>query len=189
MTKTDVEMFANRKLDIEVATRLGARFANGNFLFDYTKNGKLLFRKVRSIDKKFWIDPAGVKLQFWNLDAITDLPSKPEEPLVICEGEFDCIAIVQCCGGYAISVPNGATGHRTEREIAISEDTRFSYLWEDEHILPQIMQFDKIILATDGDKPGLILRDELALRIGDSKCWYVNYPEDCKDANDVQVGS
>lgn len=182
---TEMEMFSLRGIDVEVATRLRARFIDGRFQFDYTRAGKLLFRKVRTPDKKFWIDPSGARLQFWNLDAITGLPNKPSEALVLTEGEIDCITIIQCCGGYAISVPNGATGQRTKHEIAISEDTRFSYLWDNEQLIHQIAQFDKIIIATDEDKPGMILRDELALRIGDTKCWYVNYPAGCKDANDV----
>jgi twinkle protein len=183
--RTEEAVFAARGLDLEIATRLGAKFSGGKFTFDYLKNGKLLYRKVRTQDKQFWIEPKGQPLQFWNLDVIRGFQSRPEEPLVICEGEMDCIAIVQSCGGYVISVPNGVSGKRTEKDITIAEDTRFSYLWEKERLISEVAQFDRIILATDGDEPGQILRDELALRIGDARCWYVTYPDGCKDANEV----
>ena len=43
----------------------------------------------------------------------------------------------------------------------------------------------KIILSTDGDRPGKVLREELAIRLDRNRCWYVTYPQGCKDANDV----
>ena len=47
------------------------------------------------------------------------------------------------------------------------------------------VQCREIILATDGDGPGQILRDELALRLGRSRCKYLSYPSGTKDINDV----
>jgi twinkle protein len=185
LTNADLQAFENRGLDAEVADRMGARFQNGKFLFEYRRDGELQFRKGRSEDKRFWIEPKGAKLQFWNLDQVPVLPSRPSEPLVICEGEFDAIAVAQCFGGYVLSVPNGVAGNRSEGEIVIAEDTRFSYLWQNERLLPQIEQFNQVILCTDGDDPGMVLRDELALRIGEPRCWYVTYPVGTKDANDV----
>ena len=185
LADSDESAFAARGLDIEVATRLGAMFQGGKFRFQYLLDGELQFSKVRTPGKEFYIEPKGRRLQFWNLDAVRGFQHRPSEPLVICEGEFDAIAVTQACGGYVLSVPNGVAGKRTEKDIAIAEDTRFAYLWDNERIIPEVAQFDKIILATDGDEPGQILRDELALRIGDARCWYVTYPDGCKDANDV----
>lgn len=185
LTNPDFQAFESRGLDPEMAAKLGATYRNGRYLFDYMKDGALLFRKVRTEDKNFWLEPKGKPLQFWGLDEVPLLPSRPEEPLVITEGEFDRIAVTQAAGGYVLSVPNGGDGKRTTEEVAIAEDSRFSYLWSDGKIIPQVEQFNKIILFTDDDETGLILRDELALRIGESRCWYVTYPEGCKDANDV----
>lgn len=185
LSNPDLEKFMERGLDPEVATRLGARFSGGRFTFDTTKGGVLLYRKVRTPEKQFFIEPKGQKLQFWGLDEVPVLPSRPSEPLIITEGEFDRIAVVQSVGGYVLSVPNGVAGKRSEGDIVIAEDNRFGYLWDGERLIPEVDQFDKIILCTDGDDPGLILRDELALRIGETRCWYVTYPEGCKDANDV----
>jgi twinkle protein len=185
LSGADERAFGDRGLDLELAIQLGAKFEAGKFLFDYRKGGALLFRKVRTQDKKFWIEPSGAPLQFWGLEEVPVLPSRPSEPLVITEGEFDRIAVLQSCGGYALSVPNGAAGRRSEGDIVIAEDKRFSYLWQDEKLIPEVEQFDRVILATDQDEPGTILRDELAIRIGETRCWYVTYPQGCKDTNDV----
>lgn len=177
-----IRMFAQRGLDIEVASRMQASFdpQAGVYRFQYPG-----FSKIRTLKKDFFLEPRGQKLQLWNLESLRELPSPVDGPLVITEGEFDAIAVMQACGGYVVSVPNGVAGKRTEGDILIKEDNRFAYLWQDEKLIPELEQFDKIILATDADEPGLILRDELALRLGESRCWYVTYPEGCKDANDV----
>jgi twinkle protein len=83
-------------------------------------------------------------------------------------------------------VPNGAPGKRTDGPVTIAEDDTYRYLWSpDRRLVPELAQFDKIILATDGDEKGILLRDELAARIGEAFCWFVEYPPGCKDANDV----
>lgn len=182
---SDEKAFADRGLDLEVAVRLGAKFQNGKFQFEYRKDGVLLSRKIRTLDKKFWFEPSGTRLQFWGLEEVPVLPFRPNEPLVICEGEFDRIALVQSCGGYVLSVPNGATEKRSEGDIILSTDTGYAYLWENEKLIPNVEQFNKVILCTDADSAGTVLRDELALRLGKSRCWFVEYPDGCKDANDV----
>lgn len=177
-----IRAFAQRGLDIEVASRMGASYLprDGKFQFQYAG-----FRKFRNLKKDFWIEPTNQKLSLWNFESLRELPSPVDGPLVITEGEFDAIAVMQACGGYVVSVPNGVAGKRTEGEVLIRDDNRFAYLWQDEKLIPELERFDKIILATDNDGPGLILRDELALRLGETRCWYVTYPEGCKDANDV----
>lgn len=188
LTNSSEKVFENRNLDIETASRMGAKFEAGKFLFEYQVNGITQFRKVRTPDKKFWIEPSGQPLVLWNIDTLRDLPSPVGEPLVITEGEFDAIAAAQAWGGYVVSVPNGAVDVRTTGPVLVSEDTKFSYLWDaDERLIREIDQFDKIILLTDDDKPGKTLRDELALRLGEARCWRVSFPKGCKDANDVLI--
>jgi twinkle protein len=178
--------FEARGLDIEIADKLGARFQRGRFIFEYRNRGELLSRKIRTPDKKFWFEPSGAPLQLWNLDQLRDLPCRPAEPLVITEGEFDAIAVVQSWGGYAVSVPNGASDKKSEPGVLVTEDSAYRYLWgPDLRLIEEIEQFDKIILCTDNDDKGLRLRDELAIRIGEARCWFVTYPGGSKDANDV----
>jgi len=44
---------------------------------------------------------------------------------------------------------------------------------------------NKYYLALDKDEAGLALQKELARRLGKDKCYVIDYPDDCKDANDV----
>ena len=44
---------------------------------------------------------------------------------------------------------------------------------------------EKIIIATDQDEPGERLKAELVRRFGKERCLYLQFPTDCKDANDV----
>ena len=104
---------------------------------------------------------------------------------MITEGEIDCISVVQARGGYAVSVPNGAPALPSGANDS-ANDPAFRYLWgEDYRLLPDLAKFKRIVLATDNDGPGTVLRDELTRRLGPSRCWKVDWPEACKDANDV----
>jgi twinkle protein len=45
----------------------------------------------------------------------------------------------------------------------------------------------RIYLALDADQTGSTTAKELARRLGKGRCWQVQYPDGCKDANDVLV--
>jgi twinkle protein len=90
------------------------------------------------------------------------------------EGEIDCLTMHECGFYTCVSVPNGASKGNQKLEYL---DNCWQYF----------EGMDKVILAVDGDEPGMALRDELARRIGIDKCWTVTYPEGCKDANDTLV--
>lgn len=178
--------FERRGLDPELAAKCGAYFLNGKFYFDYRSRGRVWYRKIRTLDKTFWIEPSGAKKLLWGLETLEDLPCQPDAPLVMTEGEPDRLAALQAWGGYAVSVPNGANGSKTEPGKRVADDEAFGYLWgPDERLIPELAQFQRIILAVDNDAAGMMLRDELALRIGASRCWFMDYPPGCKDLNDV----
>jgi Toprim domain len=174
----EAQAFEARKLDIERASQLGAFFSRGQWIFEYRDRDALRYRKIRREHDRQWrIEPKGQPLQLWNIDSLRDLPCRPTEPLVLTEGEFDACAVAQSCLGiYVASVPNGSSSKRTEGTVLVKDDTAFAYLWSPElKLIPEVDQFDKIILATDNDAPGITLRAELALRVGETRCWYVEY--------------
>jgi twinkle protein len=175
-----------RKIPCELAAETGVESSGTALAFQFRQNGQLRFTKFRSADKRFWIEPSGAVLQFWNEDALCD-PSLPEAPRIITEGEFDALAFLMAGATHVGSVPNGAAGKPGEGDIVPTEDRQFQYLWDGSRLKPGLANAKKIILATDGDTPGLILRDELAIRLGRHKCWFVTYPEGCKDANEVLI--
>ncbi len=172
-----------RKIGCETAAAIGIVSQGPNIGFEYRRDGIVLYTKFRSEDKTRWgIAPSGVKLvAAFNRDCLLEPPA-PNDLLIITEGEFDAAACKEAGYQYVISTPSGATEFRTEGDIDVATDDRFRWLWEDEKL---IQQFNRVVLWTDSDKPGLILRDELVVRLGATKCLAVAGVEGCKDANDV----
>lgn len=181
------ELHANwleeRGIPCELAARLGL-FSKGKALaFPYRDaEGKTLFVKLRGPDKRFWIEPAGQPLEPWLLALASEASS---DTLIWTEGEIDTLAVLAAGAAPVVSVPNGAPAKPGEGDILPAEDKGFAYLWQGNRLRPEIARFKRHILATDADGPGLVLRDELAIRLGRKACWYVTYPAGCKDANDV----
>ena len=198
-----------RGLSVELAAEMGVSSRGDQIIFEYRRNGELqwvqhrvpvkdgesgqLSKTFRTLapDHKRTLKEAGIALSFWNEDALCD-PTSPEAVRVITEGQFDAVAIAQVRMGLLVgSVPNGAVDRPGEGDIDPANDARFQYLWEGPDVRGRyklrggLAGARKIILATDGDNAGLVLRDELAVRLGRTRCWYVTYPEGCKDANEV----
>lgn len=136
--------------------------------FNYYRDGKLVNIKFRDAAKGFKM-AKDAELIFYNLDSIKD-----ETVCVIVEGEIDCLTLHECGIYNSISVPNGASKGNQKLEYL---DNCWQYF----------ESIDKIILAVDNDEAGNSLRDELARRLGKEKCFTVDYPEGCKDMNDVLV--
>ncbi len=174
----------DRGLSIDVCSRFGLISKGDEIGFQYNVNGQPRYWKVRRTDKSAWrIHPAGQSLVPYNIDDLSETNGRGQT-LVITEGEFDAIAVAHC-GHYVISVPNGAPAKPGEGDINPLADTGFAYLWVGQKLHPDIAKFDRVVLATDADGPGQVLAQELAIRIGRSKCYVARYPDGCKDSNDV----
>jgi twinkle protein len=181
---------AVRKIPCELAAEMGVVSRGENLAFEYRQNGISSFLKVRreileadQVTKTFWIEPKGSARCFWNEDCLN--ARSASETLVVTEGEFDALSFLASGATSVVSVPNGSAGKPGEGDIVPSEDRQFAYLWQDGKLKSALARFRKIILATDDDTPGRILRDELAVRLGRPRCWYLEYPAGCKDANEV----
>lgn len=134
--------------------------------FNYYKDDELVNIKFRAKDKDFKL-AKNAELIFYNLDAIKD-----ESTVIIVEGEIDCLSLYESGIYNVVSVPNGAGIGQQQLKYL---DNCWQY-FEDK---------DRIIIFTDNDEPGNNLREELARRLGKDRCLVVNYPDGCKDANDI----
>ena len=133
--------------------------------FNYIRNNEVVNIKFRGANKDMKL-AKDAELIFYNLDAIQN-----KTDCVIVEGEIDCLSMYEADIHNCVSVPNGANSNM--RYI----DNCYEYF----------LKKTKIILALDNDAPGLKLRDELICRFGNDRCYIVEFPVDCKDANDVLV--
>jgi twinkle protein len=176
-----------RKIPCEIAAEMGVVSKGKYPAFEYRQNGVVSYLKVRlgddHLNGKYRIEPTGASLCLWSEDCLSD-PS--DAPLIITEGEIDALSFLTAGATHVVSVPNGAILQKPgEGEINPSDDRGFSYLWAGGKLKPGLQHFRKIILATDEDHKGRILRDELAIRLGRPRCWFLTYPKGCKDANEV----
>lgn len=177
LTQRQIKILEERGIDLEIATRLGWRGAgrsdtDSSIEIPYFKNGKEVNCKTRTIEgeKRFFQVKDGEKC-LYNVDILQEID---DLPLVICEGEMDCLIALQC-GYKAVSVPDGAP------KVAIGdrETVKYDYLAD----IPKSIK--SIILAVDMDTAGDALKFDLALRLGKERCQTIIYPRGCKDLNDA----
>lgn len=137
----------------------------------YNKDTELVNIKYRTIDKKFKQEKQ-TERTLYNYEKIFD-----KDDVIFCEGEIDVLSLHEIGFTNATTLPDGAPKEAKFKD----NDARFKALEN----CP--LQAKKIILFTDNDQAGKSLHDELLHRFGKDICWYVQVPEDCKDANDVLV--
>jgi len=119
----------------------------------------------------------------WNQDVIFDETLMKQASLIITEGHLDALSIMTVGFSAVTSVPDGASVARPS-EDGPEARAKYSYLAE---IRDQLRKWPSVIIATDSDAPGRALFDDLARIVGRAKCRVMEYPSDCKDANDVLV--
>lgn len=169
-----------RGISAELAASLGlyTKHEGGkNWLaVPYQEHGQVVNHKLRlTTAKDHRMDP-GAPLTLWNHDALLH---HENEPVIVTEGEWDALAAMTAGLGRVVSVPNGAPATVTEEP---GEAKRYEFLWRAKPLLDRVATF---ILATDADEPGRALAADLARLLGPERCRSVQYPDGCKDLNEV----
>ncbi|MBX3043138.1 MAG: toprim domain-containing protein [Candidatus Kapabacteria bacterium] len=141
--------------------------------FNYYVGEILTNIKYRNSQKVFQQVKGGSKV-FYKLN---DLENQTD--CIITEGEIDALSFEVAGFQNVVSVPDGGINPEVKQI-----QTKLDYL---DNCSEYFKNMHRIYLATDSDAPGIRLREELARRLGKSRCWIVRYPNGCKDANDVLV--
>jgi DNA primase (bacterial type) len=128
-----------------------------SIVFPYKLKGQDTGAKIRSIAGKGFSCTNPLR-HFFNVDSLVD-----NDSVIICEGEMDALAIHQVGFEGVISVPNGAVQKAKDTEIDPDQDNSFKFLWD---VKDKLDSSCKIIIATDGDKQGSAMAEEIARRIG-----------------------
>lgn len=145
-------------------------------VFPYFINGKLINRKYRDGRKNMRTDKDARLVMYCPVKNGT---RDPVDTIYITEGEPDCLTCYALNYRNVVSIPNGAPAENVDLETY-----DFSYLPSLNEIFES---YKKVVLVMDTDKVGSKVRDELARRLGYEITSKVEYPEDCKDINEVLV--
>jgi twinkle protein len=155
---------ASRGISRAVAVRNGVMGQKNAITFSYVNEGEVVNRQTRTLSAKGFRFETGKPVIPFGLD---DCEGQPE--VVIVEGVMDKLAVEEATGRTAVlAMPNATPS--SDCYALVGEATKAA---------------SKIIVAVDNDEPGEKLRDELIRRLGADRCWTVNWPRDCKDANDT----
>lgn len=141
-------------------------------MFPFFRGRDVVNVKYRDRNKNFRL-ATGAERILYGLDDID-----PEE-LIWVEGEVDKLSIEEAGAISCVSVPDGAPS-------VASKDyaSKFTFIDSAAEILTKVKRH---ILAVDTDPPGQKLQEELIRRLGAEKCWVVEWPAGCKDANEVLI--
>lgn len=181
-----LQYFGQRKIGEEVVDFLGLYIGPAWFpqlrkkaaaiVAPYVERGVVVNNKYRSPDKLFAQDK-GAKKTLYNIDSLWDA-----EEIIFVEGEVDVASILEALGlqTACTCIPDGTP--EKWKETIDHDDKRYKSLAPAAEVLSRAK---KVILAVDGDQAGRNHAHQLALRIGFSRCFLVQWPKDCKDPNDV----
>ena len=143
----------------------------GCIAFNYYLGDNLINVKHRTRDKQFRL-VQGAELIPYNINSIAPeaYEDGEEKSCFFVEGEMDALTYIECGYKHVVSVPNGANPNLT-------------YL--DDFIESHFDKLDAIYISTDNDRKGLEVRNELIRRFGRDMCRIIDYPNPCKDINEV----
>lgn len=135
--------------------------------FPYFRGGEVINVKYRDGRKNFRM-AAGAERVLYGLNDIA-------ETTIWVEGEMDKLSLEVAGYPNTVSVPDGAPAPNSK-----SYESKFDFL-----AAPELGKVKTHILAVDNDAPGKRLHEELTRRLGAGNCLLVEWPDGCKDANDV----
>ena len=139
--------------------------------FPYYKGTELVNVKYRDANKNM-AQEKDPEPCLWNLNAAV----KAQE-IYITEGEIDALTLIECGFKAAVSVDKGAPQPSDEHV-----DKKLECVTRNLEILQSA---EWVVICSDKDEPGLRLEKELIKLLGPSKCKICQYPDGCKDLNDV----
>lgn len=164
-----------RKLDAAVLDHMGVAAKDIPGLgvtaaFPYRRDGKPYAAKFRKVDGKDWRSTRGVTRGLFNEDTL----QQGDGPIVITEGEIDALSVMQAGYSRAVSLPDGWSADGEKRDSLLSAEAG-------------LRNSPCVIVAGDNDEAGASLPKAVANILAGHEVRYVEWPEGCKDANDVLV--
>tara|TARA_R110000822_G_scaffold19866_4_gene64451 strand:+ start:1754 stop:3172 length:1419 start_codon:yes stop_codon:yes gene_type:complete len=179
LNASHISFLEERGISCETASDAGVYSEGQEICFPTFESGEIINLKYRGPKKRFRQAPDG-KQAFYHPEGL-DLAIEEGKPLLIVEGELDCLAVLESRYAWVVSIPCGAPAKEVDF-YSVEEDNKFKFIWD---AMPKLKQVKKFILAGDDDEAGKVLNAELVKRLGAENCKFIQYPDDCKDLNDV----
>ncbi len=194
LTEAAIAFAAARGISRATLERLGAASGTAFFpgrinarseavFWPYQLDGEVVNWKACAFPEKDFTSKKGGKLCFLGLDDV--LAAEPGDVWVV-EGEWDRASLVEAGlpAERVLSVPNGARAPQKAAGGQNESGEAGGYAYVSEALERGLGRHKRFVLAGDGDSAGHALRHDLARMLGQARCWYVEWPEGCKDAND-----
>lgn len=142
----------------------------GNIVWNYYDTNDVLTmvkyrpsRKIKKGENKCWCQKgADTSNLLFNMNRIN-----ATAPLLICEGEPDCLSAIEAGFTNAVSVPLGSS----------------NFHWIEEN-WDWLEQFDSIIICSDNDDAGIKMQKEVVYRLGSWRTKVVEIPQFIEVPND-----
>lgn len=172
----------SRKLSAATLGRMGVKSATVFFPDLNRKSPAIVFHyrqgwKARSFPEKSFVSGGGFKSEFWNINNVL---SASIDDVYITEGEADACALVESGIPHTkvLSVPTGARlpGHTS---------TPRGYGYALDALAEGLSKAKRFVWCGDSDQAGKTLQSDLCRILGPARFWVVNWPDGCKDANDM----
>lgn len=136
---------------------------DGNIVWNYYDTNDVLTmvkyrpsRKIRKGENKCWCQKdADTCHLLYNMNRVN-----VTQPLLICEGEPDCLSAIEAGYTNAVSVPLGSG----------------NYHWIEEN-WDWLEQFDSIVVCSDNDEAGIKMQKEIVYRLGSWRTKVVDVPQ------------
>lgn len=182
----------HRGISCETAARSGVKASKSKggdpvIGFPYlARDGEVISHKIRIAGDKtaikesgqtpFWYQPSGQDRVLWNAKSLRENVG----PIYITEGEIDALSLLQCGKMRSVSMPDGWTEGLTDHESPKLKPI-FDNL--------DAFKDQEVVVAGDCDKVGRSMARAVfgALEEVAKAVRVVEWPEGCKDANDVLV--
>lgn len=180
LNEKHAEWIERRGLDVELLAKYGVKSNGPRIAVPYQVQGCVRYAKnFDPMDKQNTrCLPTGVdQIHMWNEDCLELEEVPPHAVLIITEGEFDALACLQAGAQFVVSLPSGAKA--IDRSLT-RKDSDGEVLLRD-----CIAKFRRVLVFTDCDRDGLEAREKIVELIGADFCYVPEFPEGCKDANDI----
>ena len=176
-----------RALDLDMIARYGVKAGKGKngveaVALPYRRNGELVAHKVRRVGDRATIAAAGLEPFWWsgsgggqmlfNADALDDT-TMAAQPIIVTEGEFDCLSVVQSGFPRCVSISDGWSGQGGAKAKPLVDAEA------------KLRKSPCVIVAGDNDPTGRLFVRAMWNIVEGHPVRYVEWPEGCKDANET----